>query len=236
MATAQEVIVQALKKLGVVSFAESPPADQLTDGLDTLNNMLDSWGGDSLLNLSGIIDTITLVSGTNSYTIGSSQTVDTVKPLSITSAYISDGNNDYPVAIITKETFDGKIDKTSSGRPTGLYYAPGNSQQTTQTGTIYLYYTPDAAYTLTITSEKNFTEFSALTSNIDLMPGYKKALIYNLAIDLADEYGMAPSNNILRQAEDSLDLIRAINVRNKKEIVSLNLPGSLSQSNITAGV
>lgn len=235
ISTARDIIRKALQKIGVLAEGEVGTAEQMADALDSLNIMLDSWAGQSLMTLQAIQESFALVAGTASYSIGSGQTFNTTKPFNITNAFIRNDNIDYPLDIVTKKEHDSYSDKTTQSRPRSLYYDPGATQQTTQTGTIYLYRTPDEAYTLYINSEKPFTRFSALGDLITFLPAYNKALIYNLAIDLAPDYGAKISALIDREAGKSRKVIEKLNSKNKGKNVILNLPGNQGTSDINAG-
>ena len=48
MATARDIVTRALRKRKVLSSGEDPTADELTDGLDALNDMLAAWSIDGI--------------------------------------------------------------------------------------------------------------------------------------------------------------------------------------------
>jgi predicted component of type VI protein secretion system len=41
--TAQDVIIASMRKLGIVASGETPSSDELTTGLDALNEMVNNW-------------------------------------------------------------------------------------------------------------------------------------------------------------------------------------------------
>lgn len=237
--TAQNIIEKALQKLVVLADGESATATQLADGLDSLNLMLDSWAGRSLLTTAQIRESFTLTANKSSYTIGSGGDFDTTKPFEIVSGFIRDSDNyDYtPISVVSRGIFDSYSDKamtTVIGIPKSLFYDPGATQQATQVGTIHLYPIPDSAdtYTIFIESEKPFTEFSALSSTVTFPPSYKRAMIYNLAIELASDYGKTASAEVVKIADDSMRIIENVNSRNKKAVSPMNLPGSEGAYNV----
>ncbi len=236
IATARDVIKKAMKKIGVLAPGEDPTAAEAVDALDSLNSLLSSWSGDSLITPATVQESFALIASQNSYTIGSGLNFDTSKPLRVVGAFIRDSSNiDYPVTLLTRNRYNALSDKTTEGRPTNLFYDPGIAQQATQTGTIYLYLTPDAVYTLYLVSEKAFTEFSNLTTAFTFPDTYKRAMIYNLAVELAPEYERAVSPDVREIADKSKQIIENINVVNKQRLMSTDLPGSAVNVDFHAG-
>jgi hypothetical protein len=227
--TARDLIEKAMQKIGVLAEGETPTAQQAEDGLDALNLMLESWAGSTLLTSAQIQETFSLVSGTATYSIGANQTFNSTKPFEVTSAFVRDSaNNDTPLDIVSRELYDDKGDKTSAATPAILFYDPGATQQANQTGTVKLYPTPDASYSLVMTSEKPFTAFTDINTSVTFAPGYKRAIIYNLAIELAPEYGATASAEVVKIAKESLETLENINIRNKETASKLHFPGQLS--------
>lgn len=48
MATAQDIIKGAMRKLGVLASNEEPSAEDATDGLEALNDMCNAWDGQDI--------------------------------------------------------------------------------------------------------------------------------------------------------------------------------------------
>lgn len=227
--TAADIIKKALQKIGVLAEGETPTANQTSDGLDSLNDMLDSWSGRSLLTTALVNENFPLVANTSFYTIGANKTFNTLKPINIVNAYTRDSsNNDLPVSIIPRNIYNSFTDKSSgsTGRPDSLFYDPGITQQANQGGTVYLHPSPNSNYTLFIDSEQVFSQFANSTANITFPPAYKRALIYNLAIELTSDYGSTISPEVDKIAFDSIKIIENMNSRNRKQTIVVNLPGS----------
>ena len=69
-------------------------------------------------------------------------------------------------------------------------------------GTINLYPYPASDYVLSITSEKELTQFT-LNQTVNLAPGWNRALIYNLAVELCPEYVQKVDPMLLKIANES---------------------------------
>jgi hypothetical protein len=244
--TAQDIISKSLQKLVILGQGEIASAAMLADGLYSLNAMLDSWAGRSLLTTAQVQDNVTLTALKGMYTIGltGSPTPDIVsaKPFSVESAYILDSNYlKYDLFIVGRETYNAYYDSNVTGevtRPQSLFYDPGITQETNQIGTINLYPYPDNAgpYVLYIFSEKSFTEFSNLTDSVTFPPVYLRAMIYNLACELAPDYGKKIHPEIFEIAHESMRIIENINSRNKRVLANMSFSGKQKSFNILSGM
>lgn len=238
ISTAQDIITTAMQVGGLLGDSEVPSTSQLNFGFTILNMLIDSLAGRALLTSAQIEENFPLIVGQSFYTIGIGSQFNTTKPFEIVSAFVRDQNNlDYNVDVIPRNVYDSFDDKaltTVQARPTNLFYDPGVTQQTTQTGTIKLYPIPDgtSAYTLFITSEKAFTEFSSLFSPVTFPPVYNKMLVYNLCCELDIAYGRPISRDIAEEAHESERIIEQISSRNRKGVAGMSFPG---QSNAGYG-
>ena len=230
--TAQDVIKAAFRKLGILAKSEAPTSDEMQDALQALNIMIDNWSARRLMGTALIQENFPLTANTQSYTIGTGQTFNTTKPVTITSAYYTDSqNNIYPLNVVTRELFDSYQDnKIVSAPPDALLYDPGATQQANQAGTIYLYFTPDSSssYTLYINSQKTFTEFPSLTANVTFPASYLKALVYGLSIEIAPEYGKQVSPEIHELFQEAIEDLEAVNAG--QLVAGLDLPSGKGRS------
>ena len=235
---AQHYIKKALQKAGVIAKSETPSADELQDGLDTLNMMLSLWSAKNLMIFAAIEETHVLTIGTYQYTIGTGQTINTPKPIRIVGASVRDSNNvDSGVSVISKEVYDSFGDKAiAEGRPTHLYFEPGLVQQATRTGAISLYPKPDEAYTLYFDSYKPLTQIATINTVLTFDPVYDEAILYNLALRLWRDYRedsqLIPAD-LLGLAKDALEVIQTLNAKQAQSYIEV--PGIPSHYNIYTG-
>lgn len=204
MTTALNIIEGAARLIGVIRKGEALAADEAADALVSLNDMQASWSNESLLIYTRAWETFTVASGTASYLIGSAQTFNTTRPTKIVAAFYRFGGVDYPLEILSDEQYELNIQiKTLSSIPVNLNYDNGYPY-----GIIRLYPVPPANDTLGLLSEKVLTSFAALTTTVNLPPGWNKALRYNLAAELAPEYGIKLEPEIVAGAMKSLGAIK----------------------------
>ena len=210
MATARSIIKQSLQKIGAIVKGETADADEFVDGLTTLNALVASWSNDSLLIYARLSESFPLVSGQSSYTIGAGGDFNTDRPLQLLTAFTRIGGIDYDIDVISDTAFDAIIQKgLSNSIPEVLVY-----ETSYPLGNITIYPVPTTG-TLHIRSEKELTQFASLDTAVDLPPGWERALVYNLALEITPEYGQPVDQLVYDTAMDSLNKIKTAVARNK---------------------
>ena len=203
--TAQDVIDQAMLDLGEIAAGETPTTEERNDGLRKLNQLLDSWNAEQLAIPYFTVESFDLT-GAESYTIGSGQTFSTVRPLSVKAALVKTTAGDSQKADVVGVTEWAQVrDRTRTGLfAEVLFYNPG-----WPAGTIYVSPKPSSG-TLELHSYKPLTTFTGLDIDVDLPPGYDRALVFALAADLAPQYGR-DANLVLGQAQQARAAIAQLN-------------------------
>lgn len=202
--TAGEIITAAYRKNGIRSVS----TQQTTDGLQDLQNMLDSWSADGLVVPYFVTENFTLTSGQAVYTIGVAGdspdlTTATGRPLRITNAFIRISNIDHNVSVdMTKSEYAQITAKNLEQRPTALYYDPQYPN-----GTIKFNFEADSAYDFHIVSEKPLTNPTATSTTFSIPLYINRALIYNLAIELAPDADNQLPTEVFMIAGRSLDIL-----------------------------
>lgn len=203
MTTALGIITSAMRKAGVLVKNESPSADEAADGLEMLNDLLASISNDPTVVYARTTENFTLSGGVTSYTIGPSATFNTTRPVRIVAAYVRTFNIDYPLEIVSDEQYATLTLKTVGNIPQFLNYTNAFPQ-----ATINFYPAPAAGYVLYIVTEKPLSSF-VLADTVSLPPGWRRMLVYNLAIELGPEYGQPVPADVVQIAKDSKAEIRA---------------------------
>lgn len=209
MTTARSIIKKALLKIGALVKSEDPAADEANDALDSLNALIASWSNDSAVIYARTWETFPLTSA-STYTIGTGGDFNTDRPLNIADCYLKDSTIDYDMEIISAEAYDSISYKSLQGIPEFLNFDNGYPL-----ARIRLYPVPSASYSLFLLTEKAVTGFTTLDTVLSLPPGWERALIYNLAIDLAPEYNQEPSQAIVEIAKESLGMVRIGVIKNR---------------------
>lgn len=192
--TAQAMIKRAYAILGDIGQGEDLTAAQASIGLEALNAMLDSFSIEKLMIYEMNQTTHAWTANATSKTIGSGGDFDTHRPDRIgDGTYFQDSNNiAYPVNVVRdREVYDGIYDKTvTSSYPEILFYDPSYPL-----GTLYAYPVPNQALTLYLNQWNPLQVFETLTEQHALPPGYRRMIVYNLAVELEAETGLpCPAN------------------------------------------
>jgi len=197
---ANTIIKAALRKLLVIPSGGTPTTAQYADGLEVLNDLVNSWSAQRDLIYEDTKETLTIPSGTQIITIGPTGDLVTARPLKITVATLRDQNIDYVLKLISEKEYQGFSQKNNKSRPYRLYY-----RNTWPNGTIYFEYVTDQSYSLILTSMKQLSTFPDGTTDVALPDHYERALKTNLTIELADEMGAGKrvTNLMLKIAEES---------------------------------
>jgi len=210
MTTARYIVKKALQKIGALTKSEAPASDEASDGLDALNDMISSWSNDSLLIYARLSENFPLVSGQAEYTIGVGGNFNTAKPLQILTAFTRIGNIDYNIEVISDTEYDGIPQKDiKNSIPDVLFYS-----QSEPLGKITFYPVPTTG-SVYIRTEKQLTQLPSLNTDLEFPAGWVRALIYNLALELAPEYGQPVPNDVAFIASESLNKIKTATARNK---------------------
>jgi hypothetical protein len=208
MATAQDIIEGAIQALGVLGDGDTPTASELADGLEYLNEMLDSWTIDSLMVYQILQETKAITSGTTSITIGTGGDFNTTRPVNIQNAFLRDVNNiDYQLQLLPQDSYQQiQLKSIQTSIPYAAYY-----DNAFPLGTLYFYPIPGVNFTLYMNSWKQLQQFASLGTTYSLPPGYKEAIRYSLAIRLSSPYGVQPAPSVIELAKSAVARVKRLN-------------------------
>jgi hypothetical protein len=187
MATAQTMITRAMRLAGVLGTGETPSAAESADGLSTLNTMLESWSIERLYVYYIVQESLTLVPGQATYTMGVGGNLNTARPTQIDdSCFVSYNSMDIPLQLINADAYALIVAKSiQSNLPMYLFADMQNPLVR-----LSFYPVPNTAYTAAIRSWKQIQTFAALTDVLALPPGYQRAIEYSLAEEYGPEFGV----------------------------------------------
>jgi hypothetical protein len=171
-----------------------------------------------------VTSVVSSASATGNIEVGSDSVIDTRRPLMIISAFVRDSTGvDYPCYPSTRERYNIQTDKdattTSGSEITQLYY-----DATYPAGEIYVYKVPSVStFTMYIDMWQPFKQFSSsdIDTDINMEGAYVRALKWNLATEVASDYGRPIPDNVRAMADSSLLVI-------KKKNTHMPKPGILS--------
>jgi hypothetical protein len=181
MTKASAIINRAAEILGYKDPDEALSTTDSANFLAVLNDMLDGWNTQRLF-IVAVADIAQSVS-TSPITIGTGGTINIARPIKMMDgAFTRINGDDYPITWIERTQYDAINNKAQTGtRPEFGYY-----DAAVPLGSIYLYPVPTSAIELHIQVQTQLTEFADLsTTDYNLAAGYRKALAYSLAEELA---------------------------------------------------
>lgn len=232
--TANGQINGALRLLGVLAEGETPSAETSQDALFALNQMIDSWNTERLAVYSTQDQVFTWPSGELKRTLGPSGDFLGNRPVLVDdSTYFRDPqtNVSYGVKIINQQQYNGIAVKTvTSTYPQVLWV-----NMTYPNIELYVYPKPLRALEWHIVSVEELANPATLGTTLAFPPGYLRAFRYNLACELAPEFGVEPSAQVQRIAMYSKRNLKRVN--NPDDIMSMpySIVGTRQRFNIFAG-
>lgn len=216
MATLQKLVNSSMRLIGVLASGETPSGAEGADAKQVFNDMLETWRLDGLLAFSEDRQVFTdIVVEQSTYTIGASGADWTLeRPVQIGRASWSyttvgaDSPLEIPMSVLTTKQWQHiGLKETDSSISFAMYYEPDFPL-----GKIHLYPEPsDAAHDLVIYVWNVLAAITSLSTTVSFPPGYYRALRFNLALDLAPEFGANVPPQVRETAEESLLAIQRVN-------------------------
>lgn len=201
MTTTRDLITLILRRAGAISGHDTPSADESNDALEMLNGLIDSWANESLLVFSRVEESFPMT-GAREYTVGIGQSLDTVPFTNIIAVYARQGTIDHYMESLSDEDYARIMSKDEQNPP--QYYNYNNGYPVAK---LKLYPKPDASWTLFVVSEKPLSNL-ALDDEINLPPGWKRALINCGAVEICPDYNLEPSQSLFMAAKESKAAIK----------------------------
>ncbi len=196
--TTNDIIKRSLRQIGVVAAGDTPGASDYAAGKDALNAMVKAWEAEGIHLWQQTEDSLTVTASQASYTFGPSGD-KTYRPLRITSlrSKVSASATELPCRLLSRdEYFFGLVNKTTTGQPNSFYYDPQVG-----TGRLYLWPAPAVStYVIDFTYVRSFEIFNTTTNTPDFPSEWTDALTWNLAVNLAPEYGKQPNPLLVSKA------------------------------------
>jgi hypothetical protein len=234
MTTAGDLINGSLRLLGVLAEGETPSAETSQDALLAMNQMIQSWNTERLAVFSTQDQVVTWPPSTISRTFGPTGDIVANRPIAIDdSTYFRDPASgiSYGLKLINQQQYNGIAVKTvTSTYPQVLWV-----NMTYPDIEMYVYPVPTKVLEFHVVSVNELTQPVNLATDLAFPPGYLRCFRYNLACELAPEFGTEPSRQVQRIAMTSKRNIKRIN--NPDDIMALpySIVGTRQRYSIYAG-
>jgi len=196
--TAIDLITRSMKLAKLISGTETPTADEASDALATLNDVLENWDTQPLALWGSTNFTGSLAGGQASYTIGPGGDLNTTRPSQINGAFVQFNGVDFPVEPIGQLEFNViSLKSYQQPIPQSLLYV-----NDFPLGRVTVWPVPTVAIPITLTFDRVLTQISSLAAAINYPPGAALALRYELAKQLAVEFGAPLDPQLVQMAAD----------------------------------
>lgn len=215
--TAGDQINRALRLLGVLAEGETPSASVSQDSLTALNQMIDSWNTERLSVFSTQDQVFLWPAGEISRTLGPSGNFVGNRPILLDDSTYYVGNNgvSYGIKFINQQQYDGIAVKTVTSTFPQVIFV----NNTFPDIEMFIYPKPTQALTWHFISVEELTQPATLATTLAFPPGYLRAFTYNLAMEIAPEFGVEPSPQVQRIAMTSKRNLKRIN--NPDDVMSM---------------
>ncbi len=232
--TAADQINGALRLIGMLAEGETPSAATAQDSLSALNQMIDSWNTERLSVFSTQDQIFTWPVNTIHRTLGPTGDFVGNRPILLDdSTYFKDPTNgiSFGIKIINQQQYDGIAVKTVTSTYPQVMWINMDYPNID----MYVYPVPTKALEWHFISVTELDQPASLSTSLTFPPGYLRAFKYNLACEIANEFGVEPPPNVARIAMTSKRNLKRIN--NPDDIMSLpySIVGTRQRFNIFAG-
>ena len=232
--SAGDQINGALRLIGMLAEGETPSAATSADALSALNQMIDSWNTERLSVFTTQDQVFTWPVNQATRTLGPTGNFVGNRPVLVDDAtYFKDASNgtSYGIKIINEQQYNGiAVKNTTSTYPQVLYVNMGYPDIT-----MTVYPVPSSPLEWHIVSVEELSQPAVLATTLSFPPGYLRAFRFNLATEIAAEFGVEPSPQVSRIAMTSKRNIKRINNPDDVMAMPYGIVANRQRYNIYAG-
>ena len=215
MASAGEIINGSLRLIGALAEGEVPSAETSADALMAMNQMIDSWNTERLMIYNTIDQQFTWPSDQITQTLGPTGDFVGLRPVALDdSTYYRDASTgvSFGIKFINQQQYDGIAVKTVTSTYPQVMWINMENPDIAMT----IYPKPTRALEWHFVSVQELTQPATLATELAFPPGYLRAFRYNLAREIAAEFGIEPPRTVSQIANVS-----------KRNLKSQNNPGDI---------
>jgi len=231
--TAGDQINRALRLLGVLAEGETPSAATSQDALLAMNQMIDSWNTERLSVYATQDQVFSWPAGEIRRTLGPSGDFVGNRPVLLDDAtyYRAPSGVSYGIKFINQDQYNGIAVKTATSTFPQVIFV----NETFPNVEMFIYPKPTQTLEWHFISVEELSQPATLATELHFPPGYMRAFTYNLAMEIAPEFGVEPSPQVQRIAMTSKRNLKRIN--NPNDIMSLpyGVVANRQRFNIYAG-
>jgi hypothetical protein len=232
--TAGDQINGALRLIGQLAEGETPSAATSQDALTAFNQMLDSWSTEKLSIFTTQEQIYIWPAGFLTKSLGPTGDFVGNRPITMDDAtYFIDPANgiSFGIMLINQQQYDGIAVKTVTSTYPQVMWV-NTSYPNIE---MHLYPVPTKPLEWHFISVQELAQPASLATSLIFPPGYMRCFKYNLACEIAAEFGVEPSPTVQRIAMTSKRNLKRIN--NPDDIMSIpySIVGTRQRFNVYAG-
>ena len=221
MASAGDIINRSLRLIGQLAENEEPSAATVQDALAAMNQMIESWNTERLAVYATQTQVFNWPVGVAVRTLGPTGDFVGERPVQVDAAtYFKDGEEglSFGIKLVNQDQYNGiALKSVTSSYPQVLWV-----NNTYPDVTLTVYPVPSKLLQWYIVSVAQLTKPAQIATDLNFPPGYLRAFRYNLACELAPEFGVEPSGQVVRIAMTSKRNLKRIN--NPDDVMSIPYP------------
>lgn len=202
-----DLITNAFQLAGITANGETPAPEESNTGLLVFNNMVDAWNLENFMIYSHRNSTFNLIANQQTYTIGPGGNFNTTRPVGIRSGYTSLSSIDYPLLSVGDAEYNQIVTKGI----TGAWPVVVNNDNAFPLSTLTFWPIPAQNMTVTLSMDVQFMT-AALADTISYPPGFGKAFVYALAVELANWFNFPISQATVQIARETMGNIKVANL------------------------
>jgi hypothetical protein len=230
--TPRAIIKDAMLEAKLLQESQEPNGEQYAQNIGRLTDMINVWQtqGMKLWLLSD--QSITLVSGTQTYTLGPAGSTVMTRPTRVEQAYFLDASspaNSRPINIISWQEYLSLGQRTQTGALTSIFVDKGQTQVT-----VYAWPVPDstaATGTLHLLLRTQVTGPISLTETMNFPVEWRLALVWGLAAEICTGQPQA----VVVRCEGRAELYRRMLEDWDVEDTGTRIAPNLGQTNYAGG-
>lgn len=207
----RQLVMRSMREIGVLASGAEPTTQEMTDVRNVLIGMLDTWRTENLMVPITSASTFTLSTSQSVYTMYESVAADfnTVRPYRVHSAVLIDAAGiRTPLDAVSYVDYQRQSTHDLTGTPDSYCYIPEYP-----IGKLALSCNPIQAQILLMMEAPLVALPASNTTEIDFPPGYLEAVVYNLAVRIASQFEVMPSQLVLGAAAASRQQIKSNNLK-----------------------
>jgi hypothetical protein len=189
MSTTRQLITGAMRLLNIYAAGETPSADDMDIAKQALAGMIDSWSNNRLMVYTVTPYQFATVSNQATYTLGVGGNWNTERPMEIASMQARQNPGsaqqlDIPMQSLTDEQYASIAVKNVTSTFPFAYYDAGDYPLRT----ITLFPIPASGFVIAYLWSP-LLDLDNLDVEVSYPPGYERCFRFNLALELAAEFG-----------------------------------------------